>query len=349
MKATRQLRAGDWVEVRSKEEILATLDGSARLESLPFMPEMFQYCGRRLQVHRRAHKTCDPPNGMGGRRMRNAVHLSDVRCGGEHHGGCQAGCLIFWKSAWLKQVQGPAPSALPAPPAATGRPPVCTADAVFAAVYRNGVAAPADDPAYACQSTDVEAATTALPWWDLRQYGEDVASGNVRVRQIFAGMMFYVYHTILQSGIGLGSAMRSAYDLFQKLRGGTAYPWRPGKVPKGTRTPSAKLDLRVGETVKVRPYAEILETVDDRWKNRGMYFDAELVTFCGGEYEVLARVERIIDEKTGKMLSLKNDAIILKDVTCQARYSKCRHFCPRGIYPYWREIWLQRSHATDAR
>jgi hypothetical protein len=80
-----------------------------------------------------------------------------------------------------------------------------------------------------------------------------------------------------------------------------------------------------------------------------MYFDAENVPFCGGEYEVLARVERLIDEKTGKMLTLKNDAIILKDVVCEARYAKCRHFCPRAIYPYWREIWLERSHATETR
>ena len=27
---------------------------------------------------------------------------------------------------------------------------------------------------------------------------------------------------------------------------------------------------------------------------------------------------------------------------CEARYAKCRRFCPRGIYPYWREIWLER-------
>ena len=35
--------AGDWVEVRSKEEILATLDEHGRLEGLPFMPQMFDH------------------------------------------------------------------------------------------------------------------------------------------------------------------------------------------------------------------------------------------------------------------------------------------------------------------
>ena len=45
------------MEVRSKEEILRTLDKSGRLEGLPFMPQMFQYCGQRFQVYKRAHKT----------------------------------------------------------------------------------------------------------------------------------------------------------------------------------------------------------------------------------------------------------------------------------------------------
>jgi len=38
-------RAGDWVEVRSKEEILRTLDKNGRLDELPFVPQMFGYSG----------------------------------------------------------------------------------------------------------------------------------------------------------------------------------------------------------------------------------------------------------------------------------------------------------------
>ena len=55
-----RLRAGDWVEVRSKDEILQTLDKNGRLDEMPFMPQMFQYCGMRFKVRKRAHKTCDP-------------------------------------------------------------------------------------------------------------------------------------------------------------------------------------------------------------------------------------------------------------------------------------------------
>jgi len=76
------LRAGDWVEVRSVEEILATLDDLGSLDGLPFMPEMLQYCGRRFQVFKSAHKTCDTIATYRNRRMNNAVHLEGLRCDG---------------------------------------------------------------------------------------------------------------------------------------------------------------------------------------------------------------------------------------------------------------------------
>src|SRR5262245_45015436 len=95
-----ELRANEYVEVRSKEEILATLDEHGQLEGLPFMPEMFEFCGKQYRVFKRAHKTCDPPNGLCGRKMLRAVHLEGIRCTGAAHGGCQAQCLIFWKEAW---------------------------------------------------------------------------------------------------------------------------------------------------------------------------------------------------------------------------------------------------------
>jgi len=102
MKAAK-LRPGDLVEVRTKAEILATLDEQGRLDGLPFMPEMFAFCGKRFQVFKRAHKTCDTVFPVRGRRMKDAVHL-ETRCDGAAHGGCQAGCLLFWKTAWLRKV-----------------------------------------------------------------------------------------------------------------------------------------------------------------------------------------------------------------------------------------------------
>src|SRR4051812_47762417 len=119
------LRAGDWVEVRSAEEILGTLDGRGRLDSLPFMPEMLQFCGKRFRVYKSAHKTCDTIATSKSCWMVGAVHLEGLRCSGAAHGGCQAQCLLFWKKAWLKPVRdAQAPDAGGTAPAATAMPPV---------------------------------------------------------------------------------------------------------------------------------------------------------------------------------------------------------------------------------
>ena len=89
-----------------------------------------------------------------------------------------------------------------------------------------------------------------------------------------------------------------------------------------------------------------MRTSSRRWmignKNRGLYFDAELVPYCGGTYRVRSRVEKFLNEKTGRMTTIKTPAVILEDVWCRSRYSSCRMFCPRSIYSWWREVWLER-------
>src|SRR5271166_5806102 len=101
-----RFRAGDLVEVRSKEEILATLDEGGCVGGMPFMPEMLQFCGQRFRVEAVAHKTCDTIKQVRGLRLQSSVHLAGVRCDGSAHGGCQAGCNLFWKDQWLKPVSG---------------------------------------------------------------------------------------------------------------------------------------------------------------------------------------------------------------------------------------------------
>src|SRR5437879_2858575 len=111
-----ELRVGDEVEVRSEQEIFATLDEQGALDGMPFMPEMLEYCGKRFRVAKRADKTCNTITVMESRRIRHAVHLEGLRCNGSAHGNCQAECFLFWKEAWLKRVENaeifPVPDAL---------------------------------------------------------------------------------------------------------------------------------------------------------------------------------------------------------------------------------------------
>ena len=79
------------------------------------MPEMLAFCGRRLTVHKVAHKSCDNISRTGLRRMTDAVHLTESRCDGSAHGGCENACSLYWKEQWLKRVD----AGDPAPPSRT--------------------------------------------------------------------------------------------------------------------------------------------------------------------------------------------------------------------------------------
>jgi hypothetical protein len=339
------LQAGDWVEVRSKEEILRSLDRNGRLEELPFMPQMFEYCGRRFKVYKRAHKTCDTVNPIAGRRLANSVHL-ETRCDGKAYGGCQAACLIFWKEAWLKPVEEKSNSIQ----VSTDRKTLerrakineigCSEDDVWHATCVRGQQD--DDTRYTCQATQLPVFTTPLSWWDVRQYIEDYVSGNVSLGTILRGFTYLSYHHLTLAKRGrLGRPARWLYDKVQGLVGGVPYPRRSGTLPAGQPTPVADLNLQPGELVRIKSYQEILATLDGL-KNRGMFFDAELVPYCGRVYRVRTRVTNFINEQTGKMSTMKTPAVILEGVWCQSRYSNCRMFCPRSIYSWWREVWLER-------
>ena len=219
-------------------------------------------------------------------------------------------------------------------------PATCTEADVWSGTRQPGQ--DSSDPAYVCQATQVPAATTLLKWYDIRQYVEDVTSRNTRIATILRGVLYATFYNLSRLGIGLGPPLRWFYDKFQTWRGGLPYPRKRGVIPKGERTPTETLNLQPGELVRVKPYEAILATLDTDNKNRGLFFDAEAVPFCGGTFRVHSRVSRILDERTGKLVKLKNESIILEGVYCQARYSDCRMFCPRAIYSYWREIWLER-------
>lgn len=341
------LRAGELVEVRSPSEILRTLDERGAHEALPFMPEMLKYCGKRFRVYRRADKSCDTIDHTGSRRMYDTVHLQGLRCDGEAHGGCHAECLLFWKEAWLKRIvpaqekpKGPDPRA-PFASDDMAHPQTSVVSALPALLSKwtrieaNGQ--DASDIKYICQATEHKKASSVLAWWDVRQYLRDIRYNRVGFGAVMRAFVFWLFTKTLK--LGAYSAQTRIYNEVQRRRGGVPYPFKNGTL---TKTPSEQLDLQPGELVQIKSHDEILRTVNTANKNRGLSFDVEMVKYCGGTYRVLRRVEQIINEKTGKMMKMPNDCIILEGVTCCADFSYKRLFCPRSIYPFWREIWLKR-------
>jgi hypothetical protein len=344
------LRSGDWVEVRSKAEILRSLDQNGRLENLPFMPQMFEYSGQRFRVFKRAHKTCDTISPRpAGRALANAVHL-ELRCDGKAYAGCQTACLIIWKEAWLKPIRqtlGDGAQPFDDSRGRTEKDAGCTEEMVWKSRCADDAQA-VDGKRYFCQATELLGFTAPLHWWDVRQYIEDYTSGNLTLGELLNRFVYASYHILARKNkFGIGKPFRWLYDQFQSLVGGVPYPRRDGAIPSDQPTPVSDLNLQPGEMVRVKSYQEILATVNaGTLKNRGMAFDAELVPYCGKVYRVLTRVERFINERTGRITSLKTPAVILQDVWCRAYYSHLRMGCPRAYYSWWREIWLER---TDER
>lgn len=315
------LRPGEEVEVRSKEEILATLDRRGRLDGMPFMPEMLQFCGKRLRVLARAEKSCDTVLEGKGRQVYDAVHLADARCDGSSHGGCQARCLIWWREAWLRRVDGscerPDPADVPEP--------VCTEEDL----ERHTSVKNLTPTIYSCQATRQLDFTYGLRWWDPRPVIREIRGGNV---------------TIPEAARVIG---RAALNIFRRKTGRRPEPHVRGRCESGT--PEERIpDLEPGDWVRVKSKNEIERTLDRGGRNRGLLFDVEMVPYCGRTFRVLEKVERIIDEPTGAMRTLPNDCWILEGVVCSGKLSRNRLFCTRRIYPFWREIWLEKVDGPDA-
>ena len=154
-------------------DILATLDADGALDAMPFMPEMLQYVGRRFTVSRRVEKICDTIAATGSRRVRDTVYLEDLRCDGSGHGGCQAGCLIYWKEAWLRRVDGEGQARLSDPE----RKPELERRAQ-AGTNGAGAGRRVGNEVWRCQATEAFTATEPLKTSDLRQYWRELRGGN---------------------------------------------------------------------------------------------------------------------------------------------------------------------------
>jgi hypothetical protein len=329
------LRAGELVKVKSETEILSTLDHEGKLESLPFMPEMLKHCGGTYRVFKRADKTCDTIQSSGLRRMHDTVLLEGLRCGGEAHDGCQAGCLFFWKEDWLKRG-GTEDNAAASTRAAPEPPHPVEAEktdglrlTVHALMTATRSVNETGERVFSCQATELRNATTNLAWWHARQYIRDIGSGNVTLGQVVTGTVIGVFNKTQ-------AVLRRFLPRRVLLQGGLKYPFIEGRLK---RTPNEVLNLQPGELVQIKTKEEIVATLDTKNCNRGLLFEREMSKYCGRRARVLRRVDRFIDDRTGKMLQLDSDCFILENVYCLGAFNQ---FCPRGIYSFWREIWLNK-------
>jgi hypothetical protein len=326
------MRAGDVVQLRPPEEILASLDERGCLDGLPFMPEMIGYFGRSYRVTAQVARACDTVHYSGVRRLKDTVILDDLRCDGSGHAGCGAQCRLYWKEAWLR----PASTAVDAAPAGGE-----ALDALATIARDNArVSAPGEEPQrFRCQATELLRASEAVPWFSARSLVNELTSGNTRPIRFVRVMTRLVVEEILRRAGRLTSLPFPPHQLGRAATGGGG----------------SDREIRPGQLVQIRSKTEIAGTLNAQAKNRGLWFDREMVPYCGQTARVKARVERFIDEGTGELVELKSDCFILDGVVCDSARSDGRWFCPRAIYPWWRVAWLEpvddsstTSATTDA-
>ena len=309
------LAAGDLVVVRTPREIVSTLDPNGTLNGLPLMPEMLEFCGKRFRVlNRVVQATIDGAflghhNESFVREFRNndVVVLQGVRCSGAEHGGCQRGCAIFWKEAWLEKVgDGDHDCALErdAPREDLGE-------------LRSILTTRTQSGKYFCQSSEFLKATVHLSTLPrFKKCFSAVAAGNISSWGMLKRIHVWMWWKARTKLIG------------QHARGNRK------------KTPTEFLGLEPGDIVEVKSLKEIIETLDKDGRNRGLHFSPDQRSFCGGRYRVRSRADNFVAEARGEMKHFQN-TVMLEDVLCD---SACFAFggCYRADLLYWREIWLRR-------
>jgi hypothetical protein len=305
------LLPGDTVRIRPLPEILATLDADGALDGMPFQPEMMKFCGGEARVFRCLDKIYDYGRTKHMRRLEGCVLLSNLRCDGSAHEGCEAACYLIWKTEWLQHSESArAAVALPA-----------TFDA--ARVSDTVAARTRHGDVLRCQFTELHACTAEYQGWSL---GRDLIPwlcGNYSAQAWLVAMLTRVFNGV------------------QRRRGGIGFPPLP---PMGEHLTKESTALAVGERVVVVPLEEIARTLNSQGKNKGLWFDVEMVKHCGREYRVTARVQKIIDDATGQMRTMKTPCIMLDTVDSTG---EGLHFNAQHDPIFWRESWLRRTESRS--
>ena len=112
---------------------------------------------------------------------------------------------------------------------------------------------------------------------------------------------------------------------------------------------TTSMGLKPGDCVQVKSKAEIHATLDDHSRCEGLgYMSGTMDRYCGGTYKVLKRVDLFFDERTQRMLRLKN-TVILDRVYCEPephaeeRFAGCKRMC----FLFWKEAWLKRAEPRE--
>lgn len=101
------LQPGEWVRVKSRTEIAATLSATGHNRGLSFDREMLPFCGRSFRVAQRVTRIIDERTGKALKIKADCVTLEKAACSGECSARrvfCTRGVTPFWRECWLERV-----------------------------------------------------------------------------------------------------------------------------------------------------------------------------------------------------------------------------------------------------
>lgn len=109
------LQPGDLVRVKSREEIIATLDKSHKNRGLSFDHEMARFCGKTARVRSRVSRLIEERNGEMVEIKSDCIILDGVVCPGDYHLFCTRSIYSYWREIWLERVDESEAKTLTAP------------------------------------------------------------------------------------------------------------------------------------------------------------------------------------------------------------------------------------------
>src|SRR6185312_3790043 len=123
---------------------------------------------------------------------------------------------------------------------------------------------------YTCQATELFTASRRVRVTDPLGYLRVLLAGNVGLFRFVRVMVRALRHDV-------GRKIGRATD--------NPFPQRAAQAAPAITPKSPPLGLKPGDRVRVKRREEIAPTLNDRGFNRGLWFDREMLPFCGGSYE----------------------------------------------------------------
>jgi hypothetical protein len=164
--------------------------------------------------------------------------------------------------------------------------------------------------------TEIIRASTPLTERVPRHYWRDLVRGNARLAPLLAVVSVRLFNGV------------------QWRLGGTIWPVL--KPLESDSSPHQELGLQPGQWVRVKSKHAIESTLNRKLRNRGLELGTDMLFCCGGSYRVAARVDRIVDERSGELLMLKTPSLLLEEAHANGGLI----LTPQNEFFFWREIWL---------